>query len=92
MLRGHWHNREPIKLMFSVNIPPRTKELADNEFFVKAWDENGPLVEPMLATGLFEETGRLVPTGYVFAPVWRIKQTVQLPPRNRRRAPEPQAA
>jgi hypothetical protein len=34
----------------------------------------------MLATGLFEDTGRRVPSGHVVAPVWRIKDPANVPP------------
>jgi len=48
-------------------------ELADNEICVKTWSENEPFREPLLATGLFEDTGRRIPTGNAEAEVWRIR-------------------
>jgi hypothetical protein len=65
---------------FSTNLAPSGAVLADDEFCVKTWSENEVLVAPMLATGLFEDTGRRVPSGYVVAPVWRIKDPANVPP------------
>jgi hypothetical protein len=65
---------------FSTNLVPSGARIADDEFTVKSWSENEELVEPMLATGLFEDTGRRVPSGYVEAPVWRLKDPKHVPP------------
>jgi hypothetical protein len=51
---------------------------------VKAWSENEPLIAPLLATGLFEDTGRRTPTGYAVSPTWRIKDRQFVPPRRGR--------
>jgi hypothetical protein len=69
---------------FSTNLVPSGARIADDEFTVKSWSENEPLVEPMLATGLFEDTGRRVPSGYVEAPVWRLRDPKHVPPVRRR--------
>ena len=47
--------------------------LAPGELLVKTWNENDALREPMLGTGLFEDTGRRVTSGYVSAEVWRFR-------------------
>lgn len=65
---------------FSTNLVPYGARVADDEFTVKSWSENEPLVEPMLATGLFEDTGRRVPSGFVEAPVWRLTDPKNVPP------------
>lgn len=70
---------EPLAT-FSTNLVPFGAAVADDEFCVKTWSENEVLVAPMLATGLFEDTGRRVPSGYVVAPVWRIKDPAHVPP------------
>ncbi len=57
---------------------------ADDEFCVKSWSENEPLIEPLLATGLFEDTGRRTATGYAVSPTWRIKDPQFVPPRRGR--------
>ena len=57
----------------TVNLPD--DELEPGEIFVKTWDRDGDVNLPAaaLATGLFVDTGKRVPTGYVEASVWRIK-------------------
>jgi hypothetical protein len=64
---------------FSTNLVPYGASVAEDEFCVKTWSENEVLVAPMLATGLFEDTCRRVPSGYVVAPVWRIKDPANVP-------------
>jgi hypothetical protein len=54
---------------FSTNFDGAN--LADGEVLVKTWSENDMLRQPMLDTGLFEDTGRRVPNGFVNAEVWR---------------------
>ena len=44
----------------------------EGEIFVKTWSENAVLREPILALGIFEDTGKRVPTGFVEAEVWRF--------------------
>jgi hypothetical protein len=69
---------EPLAT-FSTYLAPCGAALAEDEFCVKTWNENEVLVAPMLATGLFENTGRRVRCGYVVAPVWRIKDPAHVP-------------
>jgi ABC-type lipoprotein release transport system permease subunit len=45
--------------------------LQPGEILVKTWSENEPFIAPILALGLFEDTGRRVPSGFVEAQVWR---------------------
>lgn len=70
---------EPLST-FSTNLVPSGARLQENEFCVKGWSENEPLVVPMLNTGLFEDTGRVEPAGFTFAPVWRVKDPMHVPP------------
>ena len=74
---------EPLATL-SCNFAPSGVTLADDEFCVKAWSENEPLIAPLLATGLFEDTGRRTPTGYAVSPTWRIKDRQFVPPRRGR--------
>lgn len=46
-------------------------ELAEDEVHMKFYSENEGLREPLLATGLFEDTGRRVPAGFAELEVWR---------------------
>jgi hypothetical protein len=45
--------------------------LESGEFPVKTWSENEILREPLLASGLFVDTGKRVSTGFVEAELWR---------------------
>ena len=54
----------------TVNLPD--VPLAQNEILVKTWSENKFLRSPALRCGLFEDTGRRVPNGFVEAEVWRF--------------------
>jgi hypothetical protein len=53
----------------TTNIP--VLELKRGEFPVKTWSENEILRTPLLASGLFVDTGKRVPTGFVDAELWR---------------------
>jgi len=56
----------------TVNLPD--SELDDGEFFVKTWSENADTTTALIEqTDLFINTGRIVPTGYVNANVWKFK-------------------
>ena len=49
-------------------------ELPDDKcFIVKNWSENEKLAAAIFAAGIFEDTGLIVTTGHVTAPVWRLK-------------------
>lgn len=56
--------------VLTVNIPGTP--LAQDEILVKTWSENEPFRAPALATGLFEDTGRRIPSGFVLAEVWKL--------------------
>ena len=56
----------------SVNLREAAHDLGPGEFFAKTWSENAEVARLALASGLFEDTGRRIPTGYVEAQVWRI--------------------
>ncbi|WP_140637259.1 hypothetical protein [Methylibium rhizosphaerae] len=77
---------EPLGI-FSTNLVPYGAQVGDTEFHAKVWSENEPLVAPMLASGLFEDTGRTEASGFVMAPVWRIRNPEHVPPLTRRLRP-----
>jgi len=58
--------------MLSTNIPAESEMLGAGEFFAKTWSENEDWSKAALASGLFVDTGDRMPTGFVFAPIWRI--------------------
>ncbi len=60
---------EPYGVL-TVNLPGTA--LGEDEILVKTWSENEPFRAPALASGLFEDTGRRVPTGFVAAEIWRL--------------------
>ena len=77
---------------FSTNLVPCGAEVSRDELCVKTWSENEVFVAPMLSTGLFEDTGKRVPSGYVVSPVWRIRDPANVPPPSGRRATANHAA
>jgi hypothetical protein len=83
--------KEPLAT-FSTNLVPYGAQISNDEFCVKTWSENEVLVAPMLSTGLFEDTGKRVPSGYVVSPVWRVKDPAHVPPAPRRRTTAGRAA
>lgn len=66
-----WDKEGPYATL-TTNIPEA--ELAPGEFLIKSWSENHAIAESALRSGLFEDTGRRVRTGFVEAPVWRFKK------------------
>ncbi|MFT3819832.1 MAG: hypothetical protein QM750_19840 [Rubrivivax sp.] len=71
-------------VIFSTNLVPSGATLANDEFTVKCWGIEEAFVEPVFATGLFENTGRRVSSGYVAAQVWRLKDPTHVPPAAKR--------
>ena len=65
---------------FSTNLVAHGAEIAPDSFAVKNWSENAPLVKPMLDSGLFQDTDHRIRTGFVEAPVWRMKDRDLVPP------------
>ncbi len=58
--------------MLTVNVP-ESKLLKENEILIKNWSENEGIAKEAFKTGLFEDTGKSIPTGYCEAPIWKIK-------------------
>lgn len=51
-------------------------ELEAGEVIVKTWSENEILRDPLLATGIFEDTGKRRqpdPASFVLAEIWKVK-------------------
>ncbi|AQH05527.1 hypothetical protein A9R05_41605 (plasmid) [Burkholderia sp. KK1] len=57
-------------LTISVNVPHA--EIADGEILVKTWAENESLRGPLLASGLFVDTGKRVRSSFAEAEVWTL--------------------
>jgi hypothetical protein len=62
---------EPIATL-SINLPEAAHQLGPDEFFAKTWTENKAVAAAALSSGLFEDTGKRIPTGFVEAQVWRF--------------------
>ena len=62
------HNGEDFA-MITCNLPLYVFQ--PGEFAVKTWTENA-WVPQLLASGLFIDTGKTIPTGFVQAPIWRM--------------------
>jgi len=56
----------------SVNLVDEAHTLGEKEFFAKVWSDNERIAPAALASGLFEDTGRRVKTGFVEAQVWSV--------------------
>ena len=69
----------PCPMTFSVNLKSYGCELADNEFNAMTWNGNDILVESVMATGLFEDTGRKFRSGFVVSPIWRLRDPALVP-------------
>ena len=50
--------------------------LIDGEFAVRTWSKNESVAKAALASGIFEDTGKRIPTGFVEAQVWRFKTVI----------------
>lgn len=69
---------EPL-CTFTTNLKSYGAPLKDDEFHVNSWD-NESMVQDVMATGPFEDTGKSHQSGYVTAPVWRFKDASLVPP------------
>jgi len=54
----------------SVNIPEA--ELAPDEVCIKTWGGNKGMLEFLIKNNIVQDTGRMVPTGFVQAPVCKL--------------------
>ena len=52
---------------------PILVDLAPGEFLAKVWSENEEIAAVALKSGLFIDTGRRIPMGFVEAQVWLLK-------------------
>jgi hypothetical protein len=61
-----------IYTRLAVNVP--SVDIPDDMFFAKTSDENADLREPLLATGLFEDTGARAQVGFIEFEVWKLRR------------------
>ena len=64
---------------FSTNLRPYGGQVEQDEFHVRGWAENEELVDPMMKTGLFVDTGKRAELGHVIAPVWKMVSMAHVP-------------
>jgi hypothetical protein len=55
----------------TVNVPEAF--IKNDEIIVRTTEENEQLAEAALKSGLFEDIGRRIPSGFIKLSVWRIK-------------------
>jgi hypothetical protein len=68
-------NGQPVCTL-TVNLPE--KALQEGEFFVRVSEENADIAEEARESGLFEDTGRRVTTGFIQAEVWKYSASQRL--------------
>lgn len=64
---------------FSTNLRPSGHTTARDEFHAKVWDGNEELIAPLLASGLFVDTGKRAQAGFAEAQVWMFTNPAQVP-------------
>ena len=70
---------EPLAT-FSVNLRPYGVTTAPEAFCAKTYAENADLVQPLLDSGWFEVTDKRAESGFVVAPIWRLREAEKLLP------------
>ena len=55
----------------SCNLPEHPLP-DDKHFWAKTWSENESFREQLLNSGMFEDTGKRVQTGFVQAEMWKV--------------------
>ena len=66
-----------LKLAAELGILPQASAGMTLERYAEA-------IPPILASGLFQDTGARITTGFVQAPVWRLRDPAHIPPTERR--------
>jgi len=61
----------------TTNLEGAEKFLGENEILVKTWSENESLIQPLLASGYFEDTGKRVDvSAWCKASIWKVIQPI----------------
>jgi hypothetical protein len=66
---------EPF-LFLTINLIG-CSDIEPGEFAIKDYSENEPYINDIFASGLFEDTGKRIGTGFVRSPVWRFAPGVR---------------
>ncbi len=70
---------EPLATL-STNLNPYGVPTDPDAAGIKVWSENAAIVEPLLASGLFEDTGKRVAADHHDIPIWRLTNPEHVPP------------
>ncbi len=70
---------EPIATL-STNLSAYDISTDPDAIGIKNWSENAPLIKPLLASGLFKDTGEQVAGDHVKIPIWRLANPEHVPP------------
>lgn len=77
----YWNDRIALRLIDITNGEPiatatvnvSEAKLERDEVLIKDWSENEGMLDAMTAAGIVTPTGRLVPSGYVYAHVCKLR-------------------
>ena len=70
---------EPVATV-STNLAAYDRSTEPDAAGIKVWSENAPIIQPLLASGLFKDTGERVMAEYVEIPIWRLSNPEHVPP------------
>jgi hypothetical protein len=70
---------EPIATL-STNLAEYDVPIAPDSAGIKNWGENEAIIKPLLASGLFKDSGQRVKAGLVTIPVWQLANPDHVPP------------
>jgi hypothetical protein len=70
---------EPIATL-STNLAAYDRTTHSDAAGIKVWSENEPIIEALLASGLFKDTGERVSAERVEIPIWRLANPEHVPP------------
>jgi hypothetical protein len=70
---------EPIATL-STNLAPYNRSTDPGAAGIKVWSENAPIIKPLLASGLFQDTGERVTADHTEIPIWRLANPKHVPP------------
>lgn len=67
---------EPLATI-SVNLPERSATLTPGQFFCKDWSENEGMADWLEENKIASRTGKIAPTGFVFAEVMEFSPEIK---------------
>lgn len=70
---------EPLAAL-STNLNAYGRVTGPDSAGIKTWSENAPIIKPLLASGLFKDTGERVKAEYVEIPIWQLANPEHVPP------------